>query len=125
MSDQMPDPGQPAPATNGAAAGAARGNVAVTKLLADIEDLKKRVAELEEVVGELINRVTGVYFVEHAGVLFKKRPKGGYEALPYCPACKVEYVDVEKIKFQCPQCKGEAPFKPFRLGATMDKLPKD
>ena len=115
MDDRTPDSSPPP----------ARSNVTVAKLLADIDDLQTRVARLEHTVSDLVQEISGVSFVEHAGVLFKRRKTGGYEPLPYCPECQVAMVDLEKIKLQCPSCRAEAPFKPYRLKATMDQLPRD
>ena len=126
----MSDESQGAPGAPVAKPTAAQGQDAtsaaqILALAKEIQALKERVSVLENEMSQLTTEVTGVGFYEHANVLWKaKRDGTGFEQLPYCPDCKVSFVDRAKIKLTCPECHQEAPFKPFKLQSVRDKLPK-
>src|ERR1039458_4550468 len=61
--------------------------------------LEKKVGELEAEISRLVKRIGELdrqisanagsdQFVEHRGVLFKRKPGGGYVEQPYCFVCR-------------------------------------
>jgi hypothetical protein len=78
-------------------------------------DLKKRVAELEELTrtlaGNLKAKAATEEYVRHRGVLFRKLPDGDYEECVYCPNCHGPMFSLQGIlPFSCGKCKVTANF---------------
>jgi hypothetical protein len=51
-------------------------------------------------------------FIEASGVLWKRKPSGDYELIPYCPTCKSTLADYSG-SLLCLKCNWQAPIKSF------------
>jgi hypothetical protein len=51
-------------------------------------------------------------FIEASGVLWKRKPSGHYESIPYCPTCKSTLADYSG-SLLCLKCNWQAPIKSF------------
>ncbi|MBN1575745.1 MAG: hypothetical protein JW913_04285 [Chitinispirillaceae bacterium] len=60
-------------------------------------------------------------FVEASGVLWKQKPAGGYESIPYCPTCKSTLGDYSG-SLLCLKCNWQAPIKSFEVPKVFNDL---
>ena len=60
-------------------------------------------------------------FSEASGVLWKSKPSGGHEAVPYCPTCKTMLADYSG-SLLCLKCNWQAPLKSFEVPKVFHDL---
>ena len=60
-------------------------------------------------------------FAEAAGVLWKTKPSGGLESVPYCPTCKSMLADYSG-SLLCLKCNWQAPLKSFEVPKVFHDL---
>ncbi len=101
-------------------------------------DLEKENRSLRDENGEFERKIKGLKeqleagggmtgFVEAEGVLWKKKPAGGYENHPYCPRCKLPMSPsppMLPVFISCLKCSFNAPFVPDNLKRIISELPE-
>lgn len=60
-------------------------------------------------------------FITAAGVLWKNKPAGGLESVPYCPTCKSMLADYSG-SLLCLKCNWQAPLKSFEVPKVFHEL---
>lgn len=60
-------------------------------------------------------------FIEASGVLWKNKPTGGLESVPYCPTCKTMLADYSG-SLLCLKCNWQAPLKTFEVPKVFHDL---
>ena len=60
-------------------------------------------------------------FIAAAGVLWKNKPAGGLESVPYCPTCKSMLADYSG-SLLCLKCNWQAPLKSFEVPKVFHEL---
>jgi hypothetical protein len=73
---------------------------------------KKLHEEIEAVLSKKSAEEQLNEFAEASGVLWKRKPSGGYESIPYCPTCKSTLADYSG-SLLCLKCNWQAPLKSF------------
>ena len=63
-------------------------------------------------------------YIGHEGVLFKRKPEGGYHRIVFCPGCKRSMSALaDMLHFYCPHCNRRSNFTGQQLPAVMKNLP--
>jgi hypothetical protein len=60
-------------------------------------------------------------FIAAAGVLWKNKPTGGLESVPYCPTCTSRLADYSG-SLLCLKCNWQAPLKSFEVPKVFHEL---
>ena len=81
--------------------------------------LKQQLAKCQ---GELSANATAEDFIEHRGVLFKRKAGGGYHLAVYCPLCQKPAGSPEGIPYHC-RCGWCGDFGAGELKQVMEDLP--
>jgi regulator of replication initiation timing len=92
------------------------------------ESLKKENARLVEenakLRGEIAEKTVLDEFVEERGILFKKKPGGGYHETPYCPRCRLPMASgFPGFPLQCLPCKHIADITRGGIPDLLKRLP--
>jgi len=86
--------------------------------------LKRETTEMQK---QIQGQLDSAGFVESEGVLWKKKPNGGYEKSPYCPICKVVMTPsppMLPVYISCIKCSFNTPFRPDDVPKILKELPK-
>jgi hypothetical protein len=64
-------------------------------------------------------------FVEHRGLLFKRKPEGGYHLAAYCPSCRISLASGRPhFPLQCSKCKFMSDVRGNAIQIVISELPR-
>jgi hypothetical protein len=101
----------------------------IANLEKENSDLKRNLHKAQEDVqrhhAQLKNQTVADQFVEHEGMLFKRKAGGGYHSAVYCPSCKMVMSTIDAgIPLNCSKCEIIAPWRPHDLPRVIKELPE-
>lgn len=88
-------------------------------------NLHKSHEECNSLRAQLKNQSIVEQFIEHEGMLFKRKAGGGYHSAVYCPSCKMVMSTIDAgIPLNCSKCEIIAPWRPHDLPRILKELPE-
>jgi DNA repair exonuclease SbcCD ATPase subunit len=100
----------------------------LTQVEEERTQMEKELAACHEEIAQLRAQIKSMtvekQFVEHRGVLFKRKSTGVYDECPFCPHCKYPMGALNKfMNFTCDRCNIMTNFKGAELSVVMSELP--
>lgn len=94
-----------------------------TDLKAALSTCEKETAQLRR---QLSDRTIQEQFIEYNGMLFKRKPSGGYHRAVYCPSCRLPMGSLEDwMPLDCANCKIVASVSNHDLPRILKEIEKE
>ena len=94
---------------------------ALSRIERKYETLQVENQRLREELALLKSAHEKTAFIEASGMLWKSKPAGGHESMPYCPTCKSVLSDYSG-SLLCLKCNWQAPIKAFEVPTVYHDL---